>query len=116
MYPVFSILCLLFPISLSATLWTIMIVFVLGFCLGLGYFGGLWLTLKKLPQVNHPYRLVIGSFVLRLIISLFCFYGLIYLFGNLDIGIILLIAVLGFIFARLVLTQQIASEVESQQK
>ena len=97
----------LLPVNLSSSLGTIILIFVLGFAIGLGYFGGLWLTLKQLPQTSHPYRLMIGSFILRLMITLCCFYGLIYLFSNLETGIILFIAILGFILARLVLTQKI---------
>ncbi|MGK7955329.1 MAG: ATP synthase subunit I [Crocosphaera sp.] len=97
----------LLSINLSSSLGTIIFIFILGFMIGLGYFGGLWLTLKKLPNSSHPYRLMIGSFILRLMITLCCFYGLIYLFNNLETGIILFIAVLGFILARLILTQKI---------
>ncbi len=97
----------LLPVNVSSSLGTMILVFILGFAIGLGYFGGLWLTLKKLPQTSNPYRLMIGSFILRLMITLCCFYGLIYLFDNLETGIILFIAVLGFILARLILTQKI---------
>ncbi len=102
-----SINDVLLPINLSSSLGTIMFIFILGFLIGLGYFGGLWLTLKKLPNTSHPYGLMIGSFILRLIISLCCFYGLIYIFNNLETGIILFIAILGFILARVILTQKI---------
>ncbi|MDJ0845900.1 N-ATPase subunit AtpR [Crocosphaera sp.] len=97
----------LLSMGLSSSLGTIIFIFILGFIIGLGYFGGLWLTLKKLPDSSHPYRLMIGSFILRLMITLCCFYGLIYLFRNVETGIILFIAVLGFIVARLILTQKI---------
>ncbi|MDJ0661916.1 MAG: ATP synthase subunit I [Crocosphaera sp.] len=97
----------LLSIDLSSSLGAITFIFILGFLIGLGYFGGLWLTLKKLPDSSHPYRLMIGSFILRLMITLCCFYGLIYLFNNLETGIILFIAVLGFILARLILTKKI---------
>ena len=106
-----ELIVFLFPnllsLNLSSSLWTIILIFVLGFAIGLGYFGGLWLTLNKLPQTSHPYRLMLSSFILRLIISLGCFYALIYFFSNLETGIILFIAVLGFILARLILTQKI---------
>ncbi|MGK7940189.1 MAG: ATP synthase subunit I [Crocosphaera sp.] len=100
----------LFLLNLSLSLWKILFIFGLGFGIGLGYFGGLWLTLKKLPQTSHPYRLMLGSFILRLIISLCCFYGLIHLFDNLETVIILLIAIVGFIVARLILTEKIVSQ------
>ena len=107
MYLMTSINDVLLSINLSSSLGTIMFIFILGFLIGLGYFGGLWLTLKKLPNNSHPYRLMIGSFILRLMISLCCFYALIYIFNNLETGIILFIAILGFILARLVLTKKI---------
>ncbi|MGK7885038.1 MAG: ATP synthase subunit I [Crocosphaera sp.] len=102
-----SINDVLLSINLSSSLGTIIFIFILGFLIGLGYFGGLWLTLTKLPNTSHPYGLMIGSFILRLIISLCCFYGLIYIFNNLETGIILFIAILGFILARFILTQKI---------
>ncbi len=97
----------LLSINLSSSLGAIIFIFILGFLIGLGYFGGLWLTLKKLPNSSYPYRLMIGSFIFRLMIALCCFYGLIYLFNTLETGIIVFIAVLGFIVARFILTQKI---------
>ncbi|MGK7881960.1 MAG: ATP synthase subunit I [Crocosphaera sp.] len=105
-----SINDMILSINLSSYLGTIMFIFILGFLIGLGYFGGLWLTLKKLPNTSHPYRLMIGSFILRLIISLCCFYGLIYIFNNLETGITLFIGILGFILARIILTQKILTQ------
>ena len=96
-------------INWPSYLGTIIFIFILGLMIGLGYFGGLWLTLKKLPDSSHPYRLIIGSFILRLMITLCCFSGIIYLFNNLGTGIILFMAVLGFIVARLILTQKIVT-------
>ena len=107
MYLMTSIDNVLLSIDLFSSLGTIMFIFILGFLIGLGYFGGLWLTLKKLPNNSHPYRLMISSFIMRLIISLCCFYALIYIFDNLETGITLFIAILGFILARLILTQKI---------
>jgi F1F0 ATPase subunit 2 len=47
---------------------------VVGFGLGLFYFGGLFLTLQRLERVRRPHFLVTGSYWLRLVITLFGFY------------------------------------------
>lgn len=45
-----------------------------GLALGLFYFGGLWLTVRKLAASKRPGILMLGSFVLRLLVTLFGFY------------------------------------------
>lgn len=45
----------------------------LGTILGLFYFGGLWLTVKQLPKTRHPIRLVLGSLLGRLGMTIACF-------------------------------------------
>lgn len=37
-----------------------------GLCLGLVYFGGLWLTVRRLPASPRPHRLWVMSYGLRL--------------------------------------------------
>lgn len=37
-----------------------------GVLLGLLYFGGLWMTVRRLPTTRHPIQLSIGSLILRL--------------------------------------------------
>jgi F1F0 ATPase subunit 2 len=51
--------------------------FLVGLGLGVFYFGGLWLTVKQLPGMKHPYRLIFSSLFMRLGISLYLFYLLI---------------------------------------
>lgn len=46
----------------------------IGAGLGIFYFGGLWLTLKKLPSSGNPYFLTLGSFFGRTVLSLSGFY------------------------------------------
>lgn len=46
----------------------------IGAGLGIFYFGGLWLTLKKLPSSGNPYFLTLGSFFGRTVLSLSVFY------------------------------------------
>lgn len=48
--------------------------FIIGIITGIFYFGGLWLTVKKVTKVTKPYLLLIISFFLRLIIILLIFY------------------------------------------
>jgi F1F0 ATPase subunit 2 len=43
--------------------WVVLV--VAGGALGTLYFGGLWLTVRRLPGAAHPGMLVLGSFVLR---------------------------------------------------
>jgi F1F0 ATPase subunit 2 len=39
-----------------------------GGVLGWLYFGGLWVTVRRLPRAEHPAALVLGSFVLRAVL------------------------------------------------
>lgn len=74
--------------------------FIVGLGLGLFYFGGLWLTLRQLPQTQHPFRLIGVSFLLRFGISL----GIFYLILSRDRGLpslfSLLACFLGFLLIR----------------
>jgi len=45
-----------------------------GAALGLLYFGGLWLTLQRLPTADRPKALLLGSFVGRTALVLGIFY------------------------------------------
>lgn len=77
--------------------------FVAGLAIGQFYFGGLWLTVKRLPQVRSPGLLAFGSFVARTGVSVFCFY-LIATGGHWEQ---LLASVLGFALMRVVLVSRI---------
>jgi F1F0 ATPase subunit 2 len=58
---------------LAATL-----IFILAFAAGIGlgifYFGGLWLTVRRLPVARHPVFLSFCSFFCRLMVVLAGFY------------------------------------------
>ena len=43
---------------------------VVGAALGVVFFGGLWLTLKRLSVTRHPYLLTLSSAIMRLAIVL----------------------------------------------
>lgn len=45
-----------------------------GGLVGAGYFGGLYLTTRRLPRTSSPHLLLLGSFVLRLLVVLGVFY------------------------------------------
>lgn len=48
----------------------LMVIFYIltGAILGFFYFGGLWLGLRNIGKVTHPYLLIIISFVIRIIV------------------------------------------------
>jgi len=81
----------------------VMIALVAGFGIGLGYFGGLWLTIRRLPGSRHPALLIVGSYLLRLALVL----GGVYLFIVFSGGWQQVLAyVLGFTLARIILTRR----------
>lgn len=47
---------------------------MMGAGLGLFYFGGLWLTVKQLPESSHPALLTVASFLVRTSAVLLGFY------------------------------------------
>jgi F1F0 ATPase subunit 2 len=50
------------------------VVFIAGIGIGLFYFGGLWVTVKRLPTTRHPALLTLGSSMGRTGLSLLGFY------------------------------------------
>lgn len=54
---------------------------ILGTVAGLVHWGGLHVTVKKLPTSGHPILVLLGSFALRTAIALTCFYFVVTLFG-----------------------------------
>ncbi len=57
---------------LPSTLFTTGLGLFLGLLLGLLYFGGLWLTVRRLPRSTNPHLLWLGSLALRLALLLAC--------------------------------------------
>lgn len=43
---------------------------LLGVALGVVFYGGLWLTLRRLPTTRHPYLLTMGSLFARIAVVL----------------------------------------------
>ncbi len=79
------------------------LVFLSGVILGGLYFGGLWLTVRKLPQTHRPAQLFLLSFLLRTSLVLAGFYLLMAASWQR-----LLAALLGFILARMIMTRHVA--------
>jgi F1F0 ATPase subunit 2 len=60
-------------IPMSEWLW-LAVSALAGALLGLAYFGGLWLTIKKLRQSARPAWLLAASYIIRLAVVLVGFY------------------------------------------
>lgn len=77
-----------------------------GALVGLGFFGGLWLTVRALPKSARPHLLWSGSFAARL--ALLCAgFALLLRFGALAT----LMGACGLLLTRLALTRRLAPDV-----
>ncbi len=74
---------------------------LMGFLLGLFFFGSLWITVRQLPTTQQPVRLVLGSLLGRLAIALLGFYLI--MDGQWQR---VLAALIGFVIARRVLVRR----------
>lgn len=54
---------------MQVPIWQLALAVVAGLAAGLVYFGGLWLTVQRLPTARRPQVLVLASFVLRLAVT-----------------------------------------------
>lgn len=80
----------------------ILFALVSGAVISLFYFGGLWLTLKKIAEYQLSYWLVLVSFIIRLAFVLLVFYALvIYHWAYLVISLISFLAVRQILIAKL---------------
>ena len=79
-----------------------------GLLLGAAFFGGLWWTVRRGLASRRPALWMLGSLVLRTLISLAGFYFV--SGGQLDR---LLACLLGFVIARLIATRLVGPRVES---
>lgn len=77
---------------------TLILALAAGLALGLFYFGGLWLTVRRLPGARRPTLLFVASFVGRTALTLLGFYLI--MDGSWDR---MLACLLGVIIARQVL-------------
>ena len=76
---------------------------IAGLVMGLVYFGGLWLSVRQLPDIERPCLLFWGSCLLRSAIVLGGFYLILRYFANEPLIIVLLTCVLGFLIPRNIL-------------
>lgn len=77
--------------------------FFLGAILGAFYFGGLWLTIKRLPQSRQPTLLSLSSFAARSLVCIMGFYLII------ESGIVaLLFCLAGFVLTKITLISRLS--------
>jgi len=74
--------------------------FITGLALGMLFFGGLWLTVKKLFTSKTPALLFLGSFIFRTGVTLVGFYYIVQ--GSWQR---LVICLVGFVIARYIVTR-----------
>jgi F1F0 ATPase subunit 2 len=92
-----------FPLSL-------LLAFIAGLVLGLIYYAGLWVTIQRLPQSNHPGVLAAVSLFLRLGLVLVAFY--LVMGGRWER---LLACLAGFLLARTLLTRRLGPRRQFQE-
>jgi len=59
---------------MEVSFWQLGIASLSGLVLGVFYFGGLWLTVRRLPFSARPALLTLCSYLGRLVVTLSCFY------------------------------------------
>lgn len=72
-----------------------------GVLLGASYFGGLWWTVRRLPQAKRPMTLYFGSLAIRLAGLMLAFYGVLTFYEWPHLAA----ALMGLIFARTALVR-----------
>lgn len=80
------------------SIFSMLIALIAGIILGVFYFGSLWITVRQLPTTAYPARLFIGSFIGRIVVTMFGFYLI--MDGQWQR---ILIGLGGFILARIIL-------------
>lgn len=82
-----------------------------GLLLGVFYFGGLWLTVRRLPIVKHQALWTLGSFLLRNVLVAIAFYPVV-LRGWQPT----LICLGGFIIVRMLVSRRIKAHIRSEDR
>lgn len=87
------------------TYWTsLALTFLFGALLGLGYFGGLWFTVRRVRDATVSTTLLLGSFVVRSALALAGFYLVLrWMDGHWEM---VAVCLLGFMGVRLVLMRR----------
>lgn len=88
---------------MSSSAFSLSLAVLAGLVLGLFYFGGLWLTVRKLTSSKRPGMLMMGSFAARLLITLCGFY--LVMDGSWER---ILACMAGFLATRFVMTRMLA--------
>lgn len=83
--------------------------FMGGICIGLFYFGGLWWTVRRLPDAKSAGLWMSASFLVRTVVSLAGFYGI--MGGEWQR---LLAALLGFVAVRLAVVNRVKPSVSDR--
>lgn len=79
-----------------------------GAVVSLFYFGGLWLTLRKIAEYKLSYWLVVGSFFIRLAFVLLVFYALlVHHWAYLAVALVSFLMVRQILIARLGKPEQV---------
>ena len=86
-------------------LWELALSLAFGAFLGLFYFCGLWLTLRRLPGSKQPALLTLGSFLGRTVVCILGFYLI--LGSGLEA---LILSLVGFILAKVILINRLSLE------
>lgn len=88
---------------MSSSVLRLSLAVLAGLALGLFYFGGLWITVRRLTCGKRPGMLMLGSFAARLLITLFGFY--LVMDGSWER---ILACMAGFLVTRFVMTRMLA--------
>lgn len=86
--------------------WEVILLLLAGSLLGTFFFGGLWLTVQRLPQTKSPVLLALFSFIIRLAVVLGAFYLILARFSG-AAWLRMVAALTGFILMRLVFVSRI---------
>lgn len=98
-------------LNLNATMiFSLIVAFTAGLALGALYFMALWQTVQRLPSEKSPARLMLTSFILRMVLVMAGFY-LVMGEGHWER---LASAVLGFFIIRKILTYRLGPQNEFQ--
>lgn len=88
---------------MSSSALSLSLAVLAGLALGLFYFGGLWLTVRRLTSSKRPGVLMLGSFAVRLSLTLCGFY--LVMDGSWER---ILACMAGFLVTRFVMTRRLA--------
>ena len=89
-----------------AMLFPLVAAFAAGLALGAFYFTALWRTVRQLPEAHSPARLMLGSFIIRMVVVMAGFY---LVMGG-EHWERLAVAMLGFIIMRKILTYRLGPQ------